>query len=459
MAYTSIHPIESTLNFAISYITKPHKTEEQKYVDSYGCTPIIAVQEFERTKKDTHYRGSILAYHLIQSFAPGEATPEQAHEIGIKLADELLKGQYEYVISTHVDKEHIHNHIIINSVNFETGKAFSTEHDTFRNPAWQKIRSISDNLCQEYGLSVISNPERGKGKSHYEWEQTKSGNSWKNKLKISIDECIKTAASFDDFLEKMKELDYEIKRGKHIAFRAKGQERFTRAKTIGYYYTEEQIKYRISRRIMWREQRQFTPKENSYVPRGERFIAIEGKVAESEGLKRWAMLRNMKQASKLLNELAERNLNSPEKLHEKQIDLYDERLDIQDEIKQTENQMTDISLQLKQLRTYHETKEVNKKYKTAKDKEKFFCEHESELHLYQIAKKQVEPLLNENGKLPAIADLEKQYSALKTKKSDLMQRYKDIRKEITEIEKYKASIDNLEKSERTKAKAKTDNLT
>lgn len=459
MAYTSIHPIESTLNFAISYITKPHKTEEQKYVDSYGCTPIIAVQEFERTKKDTHYRGSILAYHLIQSFAPGEATPEQAHEIGIKLADELLKGQYEYVISTHVDKEHIHNHIIINSVNFETGKAFSTEHDTFRNPAWQKIRSISDNLCQEYGLSVISNPERGKGKSHYEWEQTKSGNSWKNKLKISIDECIKTAASFDDFLEKMKELDYEIKRGKHIAFRAKGQERFTRAKTIGYYYTEEQIKYRISRRIMWREQRQFTPKENSYVPRGERFIAIEGKVAESEGLKRWAMLRNMKQASKLLNELAERNLNSPEKLHEKQIDLYDERLDIQDEIKQTESQMTDISLQLKQLRTYHETKEVNKKYKTAKDKEKFFCEHESELHLYQIAKKQVEPLLNENGKLPAIVDLEKQYSALKTKKSDLMQRYKDIRTEITEIEKYKASIDNLEKSERTKAKAKTDNLT
>lgn len=171
------------------------------------------------------------------------------------------------------------------------------------------------------------------------------------------------------------------------------------------------------------------------------------------------MIRNMKQASKLLNELAERGLTSPEKLREKQIDLYDERLDIQDEIKQTENQMTDISLQLKQLHTYHETKEINKKYKTAKDKEKFFCEHESELHLYQIAKKQVEPLLNENGKLPAIADLEKQYSVLKTQKSDLMQRYKDIRQEITEIEKYKASIENLEKSEHTKTKTKTDNLT
>ncbi len=447
MAITKIHSIKSTLNVAIKYITEPHKTEEQKFVESYACNFAFADEEMLRTQIEKSYKGKNLAYHLIQSFALDEATPEQAHEIGKKLADELLKGQYEYVISTHVDKEHIHNHIIINSVNFETGKSFSTELDRKNNPAWQKIRSISDELCQEHGLSVISNPERGKSKSHYEWEQTKSGNSWKNKLKISIDECIKTAASFDDFLEKMKELDYEIKRGKHIAFRAKGQERFTRAKTIGYYYTEEQIKYRISRRIMWREQRQFTPKENSYVPRGERFIAIDGKVAESEGLKRWAMLKNMKQASKLLNGLAERGLTSPEMLHEKRIDLYDERLDIQGEIKQTETQMTDISLQLKQLRTYHETKEINKKYKTAKDKDKFFCEHESELHLYQIAKKQVEPLLNENGKLPAIADLEKQYGSLKNTKFNLMQKYKNIRTEITEVEKLSTSIDNLKKSE------------
>lgn len=457
MAYTSIHPIESTLNYAISYITKPHKTEEQKYVDSYACSPIIAVQEFDRTKKDTHYKGGILAYHLIQSFAPGEATPEQAHEIGIKMIDELLKGQYEYVISTHVDREHIHNHIIINSVNFETQKAFSTEHDTFRNPAWQQIRNISDELCKEYGLSVISNPERGKGKSHYEWEQNKTGNSWKNKLKISIDECIKTATSFDDFLEKMKTLDYEIKHGKHIAFRAKGQDRFTRAKTIGYYYTEEQIRYRIDRRIMWREKRAFTPTQ-SYTPRGERFINIEGKAAENEGLKRWAMLQNMKQASKLINELSERGFETPEQLHEKQIDLYDERLDIQDEIKQTENQMTDVSLQLKQLRSYRDTKEVNRKYKSAKNKDKFFREHESELHLYQIAKKQVQALLNENGKLPAISDLEKQYEALKNKKSDLMQKYKEIRTEITEVEKLKASINNLENSDRTREKTKADNL-
>ena len=338
-------------------------------------------------------------------------------------------------------------------MNFQTGKSFSTELDRKSNPAWQQIRNISDELCKEYCLSVISNPERGRGKSHYEWEQNKAGTSWKNKLKISIDECIKTATSFDDFLEKMKALDYEIKQGKNIAFRAKGQERFTRAKTIGYYYTEEQIKYRIERRIMWRE-RQNTPTEHTYTPRGERFISIEGKVAENEGLKRWAMLQNMKNAAKFINELSERGFETPEQLHEKQIDLYDERLDIQDEIKQTESQMTYISLQLKQLRSYRDTKKINQKYKAAKNKDKFFREHESELHLYQIAKKQVQSLLNENGKLPAISDLEKQYEGLKTKKADLMQRYKDIRTEITEIEKLKASIDNLEKSEHSLNKAR-----
>lgn len=458
MAYTTIHPIESTLNYAIAYITKPHKTEEQKYVDSYACTPIIAVQEFERTKQDTHYKGGILAYHLIQSFMPGETTPEQAHEIGKKLADTLLKGQYEYVISTHVDKEHIHNHIIINSVNFETQKAFSTELDTFRNPAWQKIRNISDELCREYGLSVISNPERGKGKSRYEWEQERAGNSWKAKLKISIDECIKYASSFDDFLERMKALDYEIKHGKHIAFRAKGQERFTRAKTLGYYYTEEQIRYRIERRLMWRE-RQNTSPEYRYTPRGQRFIAIEGKVEENEGLKRWAMLQNMKNASKLINELSERGFDNPEQVRAKQIDLYDERLDIQDEIKQVEAQMTDLSLQIKQLQTYHETKEVNQKYNSAKNKDKFFREHEQELLLYQVAKKNVQGLLNENGRLPAVSDLENQRASLKEKKGELMQQYRDIKKEITEVEKLKASLENLAKTEPNLDKSKTDNLT
>ncbi len=244
MAITKVHPIKSTLNLAIDYITNPHKTEEQRYVSGYECFPAFAAYEFMSEQRKMEYRGGTLAFHMIQSFEPNEVTPEHANKIGKKLADELLKGEYEYVISTHVDKEHIHNHIIKNAVNSQTGKSFSTEHDCKASPAWRQVRTISDKLCAEYGLSVIPEPEKGKGKDHFEWEQDKTGNSWKSKLKASIDKCIMSADSFEDFLGKMRERGYEIKQGKYIAFRADGQERFTRAKTLGFYYQEENIRFR-----------------------------------------------------------------------------------------------------------------------------------------------------------------------------------------------------------------------
>lgn len=150
MAVTKIHSITTTLNASIDYITNPHKTEEQKFVAGYECSPAFASYEFLRAQSEANYSGKALGFHLIQSFEPNEVTPEQAHEIGKQLADELLNGKYKYVISTHNDKNHIHNHIIINSVNRETGKSFSTEHDRKANPAWRQIQQISDKLCVEY---------------------------------------------------------------------------------------------------------------------------------------------------------------------------------------------------------------------------------------------------------------------------------------------------------------------
>lgn len=302
MAYTSIHPIKSTLYMAINYITNPNKTEEQKYAEGINCNAGLADMEFLCTQKQFDYKGENLAYHLIQSFAPGEATPEQAHEIGVRLAEELLKGQYEYVISTHVDKNHIHNHIMINAVNFETGRTFSTEHDRKYKPAWQEIRNISDALCEEQKLSVIQSPEKGTRKSHYEWEQEQGGNSWKAKLKTAIDDCIKGSKSFDEFLEKMRGLNYEIKHGKHIAFRAEGQERFTRAKTLGYHYTEEQIKYRIERRVLRAEAWKAEMKRreaNPFIADNNvgRFVEMTDEITQNEGLRRWAILQNMKSTS------------------------------------------------------------------------------------------------------------------------------------------------------------------
>lgn len=452
MAVTSIHPIQSTLKLAVDYITNPNKTEEQRYVEGYACSPAFAASEFEHTRQfKNKEKGEILAFHLIQSFMPDEATPEQAHEIGKHLADELLKGQYEYVISTHIDKGHIHNHIIINSVNFENGKSFSTEHDRKNNPAWKKIRSISDELCHKKGLSVINNPERGKGKSRYEWEMERNGDSWKAKLKDAIDECIKSASSFDDFLSKMAEKNYEIKQGKFISFRAEGQERFTRSKTIGYYYQEEQIRTRIERRIARKLSFNAQKKiDNPYVSDKliRNFITIDENMEQSQGLKNWAIVQNMKNASKILNLLAEKGLESEEQLKEKIIDLYDSRLDVQDEIKELEAQMTALAVDIKNVKTYRELRPIHEKYTQAKNKDKFFRQNESDLHLYSIAKDRVKGLVNENGKLPAITVFEKRYEALEQQKAVLIAEYQSKKKEISEIEKLKDNLEKMQENER-----------
>lgn len=447
MAITKIHSVTSTLNLAIDYIINPHKTEELKFVGYNECAPVFAAYEFLQRQEENGYHGRAQAFHMIQSFEPGEVTPEQANEIGKRLADELLKGQYEYVISTHVDRSHIHNHIIINAVNFQTGKSFSTEHDRKANPAWRQIREISDRLCAENNLSVIQDPEKGsKGKDHYEWEQDKAGNSWKSKLKTAIDECIKTADSFDDFLRKMQERGYEIKHGKHIAFRAEGQERFTRAKTLGFYYSEENIRFRIDRRLMYREGRQ-PPKDNV-----GRFVQMDEKIQSSEGLRRWALLQNMQSASKLLNLLAEKEINSKKELNNRILGLYDDRIDITDEIKSAEKEITELTRNIRTINDYISLKPANEQYKNAKNKDKYFREHESELRIFDSAKKAVKSLVQDNGKLPNPQTLQKRLSELKERKSALIKRYNETKTEIFELEGLKKSVDHLEQSVSQKEK-------
>ncbi len=455
MAVTKIHSIKSTLNLAISYVTNPHKTEEQKYVSGYACSPEFAALEFAHTKQTSKSSGKILAQHLIQSFLPGEVTPERAHEIGKKLCDELLKGQYEYVISTHVDKGHIHNHIIINSVNFVTGKTFETELNR-GGKAWLKIRSISDNLCAENGLSVVKNAERGNGKSHYEWERENAGASWKTRIRTDIDECVRQSSSYEVFLNLMLQKGYKIKQGKYIAFHADGQndkngkELYCRGKTLGWYYSEEQLKTRIERRVMRRA------KDNPYLSdkRVKGFIRIDDKISQSQGLTNWALVQNMKNASRILNALAEKNITSEEQLKEKIIDLYDYRLDVQEEIKGVEAQMSALSVNLKNLKSYRDLKPINDRYNQAKNKDKFFRGHEDELQLYGLAKESVKNLIKDNGKLPAITVLEKQYEALTQQKSELMKKYKDTKKEITELEKLKDNLEKMQQNEIENAREK-----
>ncbi len=303
----------------------------------------------------------------------------------------------------------------------------------------------------ENNLSVIQDPEKGsKGKDHYEWEQDKAGNSWKSKLKTAIDECIKIADSFDDFLKKMQERGYEIKHGKHIAFRAEGQERFTRAKTLGFYYSEENIRFRIDRRLMYREGRQL-PKDNV-----GRFVQIDDKIQSSEGLRRWALLQNMQSASKLLNQLTEKEINSMEELNGRILGLYDDRIDITDEIKSAEKEITTLEQNIRIINDYQTLLPIHKEYSELRGRkqERFERNHGSELIQYNMSKKAAKSLLQDNGKLPNVQTLHKRLSDLKERKSALMKRYGETKDEITELEKLKKELEALDRSAPLKEKIK-----
>lgn len=255
MAYTRIHAIKTTLNKALDYIENPVKTQEQLLVSGYNVDPISASVEYRMTaalaremKGDYAKTGGadILAFHMIQSFSPYDRiTPEQAHELGKKWADEILQGKHEYVISTHVDKGHIHNHIIFNSVSFYDYKKYETK--PYKTAAL--LRKVSDRLCEEQGLSIIQNPNlKQKSPTHYEWEQRRAGTSWKAQIKENIDKAIEAATDYDSFKENLRKANVEIKEGKRISFRiaGSGQERYCRGDRIGEEYTREKIVARLA---------------------------------------------------------------------------------------------------------------------------------------------------------------------------------------------------------------------
>ena len=239
MAVTKTHPIKSTLKAAIDYICNPDKTDGKLLVSSFGCSAETADIEFAWTRRHAIDKGTNLGRHLIQAFEPGEVTPEEAHRIGMELAREVLGGKYEFVLTTHIDRDHVHNHLIFNAVSFQDHKHY---HSNKR--SYHFIRRTSDRICKEHGLSVIV-PGRDKGKSYIEHQAEQNGTSYKAKLKATIDRLIPASADFEDLLHRLQQEGYEIKRGKYVSCQASDQERFTRLKTLGADYTEEAVVSRI----------------------------------------------------------------------------------------------------------------------------------------------------------------------------------------------------------------------
>lgn len=436
MAVTKIKAIRGTLSKAIAYILNPEKTDEKLLVSSYGCASETAAREFEWTRKIAEQKGMnpvrIIARHVIQSFEIGEVTPELAHEIGKQFADEILGGKYEYVLTTHIDKDHVHNHLIFNAVDFVNYHAYKSYKRIYYD-----MREVSDRLCKENGLSVIP-PSQNKGMGYKEYTEAKRGTSWKQKLKQTIDRLVITAKDYDDFLRLMQEAGYEIKTGKYISFRAKGQERFTRSKTIGENYTEERIKERIAGRTPRRSQRQTTPKGISLI--GD--IQERIRLIDSKGYEYKAKLTILKEAARTLNYLTENNLLQYADLEKKVEDVHSSYDRIGKELKGVEARLREVQPLIKNISNYQRLKPVYDAFQKAKDKPGFKAKHEAELVIFEAARSTLLAMQGDE-KLPSLKTLQAEQAQLFEEQERLYAERNRLKKEAKQIETIKSNVDTF----------------
>ena len=382
MAVTKTHPIKSTLKAAIDYICNPEKTGGKLLVSSYGCAAETADIEFSWTRRHAIDKGTNLGRHLIQAFQPGEVTSEQAHEIGMELAKEILGGKYEFVLTTHIDKDHVHNHLIFNAVSFTDHKHY---HSNKR--SYHYIRRTSDRICKEHGLSVII-PGQAKGKSYIEHQAAQAGTSYKAKLKAAIDRLIPASADFEDLLLRLQREGYEVKRGKYVSCRASDQERFTRMKTLGVDYTEEAITARIAGRS--RPSRQ--PKQRN--GRISLLVDIQNniKAQQSAGYRRWATIENLKRIADTSNFLTEHGIGSYEELLDRCEAASASVAQLKADLRDTGAKVDELTLKMKHVATYRQLKPIYDRYKASRDKEKFLRGHESKIILFEAAARECKRL-------------------------------------------------------------------
>ena len=436
MAVTKIKAIRGTLSKAIAYILNPEKTDEKLLVSSYGCASETAAREFEWTRRIAEQKGMnpvrIIARHVIQSFEIGEVTPELAHEIGKQFADEILGGKYEYVLTTHIDKDHVHNHLIFNAVDFVDYHAYKSYKRIYYD-----MREVSDRLCKENGLSVIP-PSQNKGMIYKEYTEAKRGTSWKQKLKQTIDRLVITAKDYDDFLRLMQEAGYEIKTGKYISFRAEAQERFTRSKTIGENYTEERIKERIAGRTPRRNRRQTVPKGISLI--GD--IQERIRLIDSKGYEYKAKLTILKEAARTLNYLTENNLLQYADLEKKVEDIHSSYDRTGKELKGVEARLREVQPLIKNISNYQRLKPVYDAFQKAKDKPGFKAKHEAELVIFEAARSTLLAMQGDE-KLPSLKTLKAEQAQLFEEQERLYAERNRLKKEAKQIETIKSNVDTF----------------
>ena len=452
MATTRLMPLHigkkrtvgTAIEAIIDYVENPEKTDNGNLITSWQCDSRVADREFLFSKQQYirntgRVRGedNVIAYHLRQSFPPGEITPEEANRLGCELARRFTKGNHAYIVCTHIDKAHIHNHVIWNSTALD-------EQSKFRNfwGSTKAIRRLNDTICVENGYSIVENP-KGKGKTYDKWLGDQKQPSHRERICYAIDEALaQKPRSFEELLKLLERSGYQVKGGKVPSLLGEGQKRSIRMDTLGAGYTPDDLRAIIA------GTKEHTPKKKRVIaaptkPSGSLLIDIQAKLQEGKGAgyARWAKNFNLKQLSQTLIYLEENDLLDRSVLEEKTSAVTAHYHTLSTNMKSAENRMAEIKILQQHIINYAKTRDTYVAYRKAGYSKKFLAEHESEIILHKAAKQ----FFDEQGlkKLPTIKSLQAEYAQLLSEKKVMYAEYQQARNEMRSLQTAKANVDRI----------------
>lgn len=422
------------------YAKNEEKTEQGKFISTYECDPDFVDIQFLESKKiylqltDRVQKNEVIAYQVRQSFKPGEITPEGANKVGYEFAMRFTKGNHAFIVCTHTDKKHIHNHVIWNSTTLDCTRKFRNFWGST-----EAVRRLSDMICAEHKLSVIKNP-KGHGKSYNKWLGNKEKNSNRDYLRDAID-CVlaQKPETFDDFLRLMAGEGYKAVRGKNLAFSHERQKKNIRLRSLGKGYSEEEI-----RSVILGEKANTPEKQKKTAePKPSLLMDIEQKINSSKGYgyTQWAKVFKLKQMSKSLLYLQEHDFESFADLEKAADTAKDSYYELSEKIKSAEKRMAEISVLRTHIINYAKTRDVYSGYRQSGYSKKYLSEHESDITLHKSAKKAFDELGLK--KLPKVKTLQAEFADLLTQKKSDYAEYRKMQKEMRELQVHKANIEYI----------------
>ena len=431
--------VAACLKSRTDYAQNPDKTEQGQLVSSYKCSPLTVDEEFMLTKRQydlatgRRQKSDVIAYQIRQAFRPGEITAEEANKVGYELAMRFTKGKHAFVVATHTDRQHIHNHVIFNSTALDGSRKF---RDFFFSAL--AVQRLSDLICLEHQLSVIEKKPYRERQKRIVYPPKESN---RDKPCSVIDGILlnEKPANFEAFLQKLEQQGYEIKRGKHTSVKGARQKRFIRFRTLGAGYSEDEIKAVLEGKAKHQPYQKKQPKEQPF----QLLVDIQGKMAEgkSVGYKKWATKFNLKEMSKTLLFLQEQKIGSAEELRERAAAATERYHAMGDSIKAAEARLTEIAVLKTHIINYAKTREVYAAYRKAGYSKAFLEAHREEITLHKAAK----AAFDEAGmkKLPKVKELDAEYAELLIKKKAAYPDYRKARNEMQELVRAQKNVERF----------------